>query len=69
MSVICRHDGALLRAREEVHEVRHTLLVDVPRLQDSRRWEILLFGRVRCLVLGSDAEVTALILVQQAAED
>jgi hypothetical protein len=57
------------RTREEVHQVNNTLFVDVSGLQDIRGGEVLLLRRKGLLCRRTDAEVAALVLVEQTAED
>lgn len=43
--------------------------MNVSRLQDIGRREVLLFGRVRLVLGRGNAEVTSLVFVQKSAED
>lgn len=62
-------DLGVLGAGEEVDEVHNAILVDVARLEDVGRREILLLGGAAEACGRVDAEMAPFVLVQETAED
>lgn len=61
-------DLGVLWSGEEVNQIDHAILMDVARLKDIRRGQILLLGSAGYILLWMDGEIAPFILVHETAE-
>lgn len=64
-----RQDARCPGTGKEIDEVYNAILMDIPRLQDCRRRQVLLLCGARGDVRRSDAEISTLVFVEKTAED
>lgn len=62
-------DTTILWPWKEVHQINHAFLMDISGLENVGGRKILLFSSIGLVLRRSDAEVAALIFVEESAED